>query len=189
MTTDTNPAGRLLPLLLACAIQAAAAAQGSESGTRADRVPPNNRSDMTIQGVTPAEGEATVPMSLLGGDVGKQSVNGVRVELYVLLAGNIDKLRPNDPDHAFTVALRDEKSGEFIKHGEVTMSVRGGAGDEHQVPAQMSDGIFRSTFRLQHPGQYRVKVAYKVGQRAGTADFPYRYEAAAEGGDSAHHHH
>jgi hypothetical protein len=177
-------------MLLACAIQAALAAQGNESGTSPDRIPPNKQSDMTIQGVTPVEGEATVPMSLLGGDVGKKTVNGVRVELYVLLAGNMDRLRPTDPDHAFTVTLRDDRTGEFIKTGEVTVSVKGtGDAAERKVPATMSDGIFRSTFRLQHPGQYQVNVGYKADQRSGAADFAYRFDPPAQGADSAHHHH
>jgi hypothetical protein len=177
-------------LLLLCAIQAASAAPGSESGTSSDRLPPNNTSDMSIQGATPKEGEATVPMSLLGGNVGNKTANGIRVELYVLLAENMDKLRPSDPDHAFTVALKDAKTGEFLKRGEVTMTVKGATDAvEHKVPASMSDGIFRSAFKLQHPGPYKVNVAYKVGERGGAADFAYRFELPAKGGDAAHHHH
>src|SRR5579864_8440732 len=54
-------------------------------------------SDMSHTGSTP-QGTVTVPWNLLGGLVGNRTVNGVRVELYVLQAQDTGKLKRGDPN-------------------------------------------------------------------------------------------
>ncbi len=143
--------------------------------------------DMSHTGSTP-KGTVTVPWNLLGGAVGDRAVSGVRVELYVLQAQEPDKLKPGDPNHAFTVTLKDGKTGEFLDRGEVSIAVAGDFGpDQRSAMPMRSRGIFRTGVALPQPGQYVVTIAFKVAGRTGQADFPYAYRPITQT-TQVHHH-
>jgi hypothetical protein len=176
--------------LLTLGAQVAAGAEAVESDAKATaRAAPGvdmTETDMSHTGSTP-KGTVTVPWNLLGGAVGDRTVSGVRVELYVLQAQEPDKLKPGDPNHAFTVALKDGKTGEFVDQGEVSIAVAGDAGADQRSPMPTrSRGIFRAGVALPQPGQYRVTIAFKAAGRAGQADFPYVYHPVAQ---ATHTHH
>jgi len=143
--------------------------------------------DMSHTGSTP-QGKVTVPWNLLGGAVGDRTVNGVKVELYVLQAQDLEKLRPGDPNHAFTVTLKDEKSSEFLKQGKVSILVTGDAGTTRRSEmSTRSSGIFRSGVALPRPGEYRVTIDFKSAGHAGQAEFAYVFGPNTQP-MPAHHH-
>jgi protein SCO1/2 len=112
------------------------------------------------------------------------------VELYVLQAQELDQLKPGDPNHAFTVTLKDDQSGEFLSEGEVSIAVTGGAnaGQRHAMVTR-SSGIFRSGVTLPQPGDYRVTITFGTASRSGQADFPYVFRPLARAQDSKEHSH
>jgi hypothetical protein len=162
-------------------------APAPEAAAKGTEAPPDlSETDMSHVGSSPG-GSVTVPWKLLGGAVGNQAVNGVRVELFVLQAQEADKLKPGDPNHAFTVTLKDDKSGELLKEGEVSIGVAapGGPVQPKTAMSHRSDGVFRSGVALPKPGDYRLQVAFKSAGHSGLAEFPYRYREDAV---PAHHH-
>jgi hypothetical protein len=190
MNTTNRWAGAVLLMLTAqwCA-GAGAAWADAKAGTGADAPATElKETDMSHTGKTPEGGTVTVPWKLLGGAVGNQTVNGVRVELFVLEAQDPDKLKPGDPNHAFTVTLKDDKSGEFLKQGDVSIDVSAGAGPaRHTSMGLRSDGIFRGGVSLPQPGEYRLTIAFNAEGRKGKADFPYEYRRST-GPTPAHQH-
>jgi hypothetical protein len=176
-----------LVMLAALATGAGAAQQDAKpaaAGVPADLT----ETDMSHTGKTPEGGTVTVPWKLLGGAVGNQTVNGVRVELFVLEAQDMDKIKPGAPNHAFTVTLKDDKSGEFIKHGAVWIHVAAGAVPAHRTAMNSpSEGIFRGGVSLPQPGAYRLTVAFNAAGRKGRTDFAYEYRRPT-GPAAAHQH-
>jgi hypothetical protein len=178
--------------LVALATQLTIGAGAAQPDAKAAAVPAVPQSDMTETdmshtGSTP-QGTVTVPWSLLGGVVGNRTVNGVRVELYVLQAQDPGTLKPGDPNHAFTVTLKDDKSGEFLKQGEVSIAVTGVTNSaQPSLMAARSSGVFRSGVSLPQPGDYRLTIAFKTAGRSGQADFPYVFYPLAEATQTHHH--
>jgi hypothetical protein len=110
------------------------------------------------------------------------------VELYVLQAHDTDKLKPGDPNHAFTVALKDGNTSEFLKQGEVSIEVTDSSGSvQRGEMSTRSSGIFRTGVALPAPGRYRVTIAFKAAGRTGQADFPYVYRPVTEAMQTHHH--
>ena len=143
--------------------------------------------DMSHTGSAPG-GTVTVPWTMLGGVVGNKTVDGLQVGVYVLQAQEPEKLKPGAPNHAFTVTLKDDKSGTLLKQGDVSIAVSG-AGHAFQrgsMPAQ-SSGVFRLGVNLPKPGDYRIKVAFKAAGHGGQAEFPYVFRADGPA-MPAHHH-
>jgi protein SCO1/2 len=177
--------------LVAFAAQLAMVAGAARPDARAEAGPtaPESdatESDMSHTGTTP-QGTVTVPWNLLGGAVGNRTVNGVRVELYVLQAQD-PGIKSGDPNHVFTVTLKDDQSGEFLKQGEVSIAVTGGTRQaQRSEMAARSSGVFRSGVSLPQPGDYRLTIAFKTAGRSGQADFPYVFRPFAEA-VQAHHH-
>jgi hypothetical protein len=149
--------------------------------------PDLSETDMSHTGST-SQGTVTVPWDLLGGTVGDRAVNGVRVELYVLQAVDMGKLKPGDPNHAFTVTLKDEKTSAFIKQADVSLRVSPGAPAPGTGMKRNQSGIFRAGVSLPKPGQYKVTVAFHVPGRSGEVEFPYEFRPEAPAA-AAHHHH
>jgi hypothetical protein len=164
------------------------AAGAAQPDTKSDAARTDlTETDMSHTGSTPA-GKVTVPWNLLGGAVGNRTVNGVRVELYVLEAQELDQVKAGDSNHAFTVTLKDDQTGEFLKQGAVSIAVAGGSGAVHRsVMSARSSGIFRSGVSLPQPGDYRLTIAFEAAGRKGEADFPYEFHPVA-GAKPAHHH-
>ena len=174
-------------LVLAAELTIGANAAEPEAKAEAQATPGLSETDMSHTGST-SEGKVTVPWNLLGGAVGDRTINSVRVELYVLQAQDPDKLKPGDPNHAFTVTLKDEKSSEFLKQGEVSIAVARGAGPaQRSVMSARSSGIFRTGVALPQPGEYRVTIAFKSAGRTGQADFPYIYRPIDKTTRTHHH--
>jgi len=171
----------------AAAVSIAWPGPAGAADAKAAAAPDLSETDMSHTGKAAGD-TVTVPWNLLGGALGNQTVGGVRVELYVLQAQDAGKLKPGDPNHAFTVTLKDDASGEFLKQGEVSIAVADNAGASKQrtVMSQRSSGIFRGGVALAQPGEYRLTVAFKTGGREGQVDFPYQFREDAV---PAHHHH
>jgi len=138
-----------------------------------------SETDMSHVGTTP-EGTVTVPWTMLGGLVGNKKANGVQVALYVLQAQDFAKLKPGEPNHAFTVALKDEVSGEFLKQGEVSIAVFGDDVAQRGKMAEQPNGLFRFGVRLPRAGDYRLKISFMTGGRSGQVEFPFAFSPDAQ---------
>jgi len=180
---NTNPLGLGVALLVLAATSLAAvvadpAALAAKTGQ--DRA--MSETDMSHSGDADGGGKVTVPWNLLGGAVGDRTVDGVKVELYVLQAVDPSQLKPGDPNHAFTVALKDAKSSEFLKQGTVSIAVTGaGVSGQGSQMALRPNGVFRGGVALPRPGQYKVMIAFKTESRSGQAEFPFVYQPTAPG--------
>jgi hypothetical protein len=179
--------------LIALAAQVAAGADAAKPEVKAAAAAATPHggmaeTDMSHTGSTP-QGTVTVPWALLGGAVGNRTVNGVRVELYVLQAQDPGTLKPGDPNHAFTVALKDDRSGDVLSRGEVSIAVAGDTNPvRRSVMSAQSSGVFRGGVSLPRPGDYRLTVAFKAEGRSGQADFPYVFRPVDAATEAQHHH-
>jgi hypothetical protein len=174
----------------ACLAIAAVAAAQPDRNAAAAAVSPEpdlTETDMSHTGSSP-EGTVTVPWTMLGGAVGSKTLNGLRVGLYVLQAQEPEKLKPGDPNHAFTVTLKDDKSGTLLKQGDVSIAVSGGGNAfQRGSMAAQSSGVFRLGVNLPKPGEYRIKIAFKAAGHGGQTEFPYVFRAGTPA-MPAHHH-
>jgi hypothetical protein len=176
--------------LFALAAPVALAANAVEPDPKAAAGKPDvdlSETDMSHTGKTPGGGTVTVPWSLLGGAVGNRTVNGVRVELFVLQAQDLDKLKPGDPNHAFTVTLKDDKSSELLKQGEVSLAVAGAGPLRPTAMSSRSSGVYRSGVALPKPGEYRITIAFTSAGKSGQAEFPYVFRPDAQSMPTHHH--
>ncbi|HEX4597067.1 MAG TPA: hypothetical protein VH278_04720 [Burkholderiaceae bacterium] len=158
---------------LSLGLAIAAGAAQPDPGATAARASPGPDLTESDMGHTGSDGTVTVPWDMLGGVVGNQTVNGLRVGLYVLQAQDPAKLKPGDPNHAFTVTLKDDKSGALVKQGDVSIVVLAEDVVQRGSMAVQPNGLFRLGVRLPRTGDYRVKIAFKAGGRAGQVEFPY----------------
>lgn len=123
---------------------------------------------------------ARIPMHVLGGVLGQRSSHGVRAELFVLQAEHPEQLRPADPNHLFTVALKDEASGKLLAPSQVTLGFAAAEQSSLPVAARAFQGMFRAGLRLPAPGSYTITVVFRTADSPVTLEFPYRYDAVPE---------
>ena len=135
--------------------------------------------------------------TVLGGALGTQIVEDVQVGLFVLQASSPDRLKEGGagPTHMFNVTFTDEKTQELLEQAQGTITVTGADGSQQTGEIQPFRKHFQAGFRLEHPGDYLIKVAFASGDRKGsTGTFPFTYvrkpaPTASESEEDAHAHH
>ena len=135
--------------------------------------------------------------TVLGGTLGTESVSDVMIGLFVLQAQSPERLKEggSGPTHMFNVTFTDEKTQELLAQAQGTITVTGADGRQQTGEIQPFRKHFQAGFRLEHPGDYLIKVAFSSGERKGSTEtFPFTYvrkEAPTESDsdEDAHAHH
>ena len=135
--------------------------------------------------------------TVLGGALGNQSVADVAVRLFVLQAESPERLKEGGagPTHIFNVTFTDETTEELLEQAQGTIVITGSGGSQQSGAIQPFRKHFQASFRLEHPGDYLVVVAFESGDRKGTTEsYPFTYvrkpaQTASEDGKDEHAHH
>jgi hypothetical protein len=135
--------------------------------------------------------------TVLGGTLGTESVSEVMVGVFVLQAQSPERLKEggSGPTHMFNVTFTDEETQELLEQAQGTITVTGADGRQQTGEIQPFRKHFQAGFRLEHPGDYLIKVAFSSGDRKGsTESFPFTYvrkpaPTESESDEDGHAHH
>ncbi len=123
---------------------------------------------------------------VLGGQLGKEIVNGIDVGLFVLQASSPERLKPGakGPTHIFNVAFVAEDGGGLL--ADVTGAVViAGAESRQRVALQPFRSHYQVATRLEQTGNYDLHVEFDVAGRAGaTQPVRFTYKRKTEAGKS-----
>ncbi len=126
---------------------------------------------------------------VLGGQLGKETVDGIDVGLFVLQATNPERLKPGakGPTHIFNVAFVEEDGDRLLADATGTVVIAG-AGSRQRVALQTFRSHYQAQVRLEQPGNYHLHVEFTAAGRSGTTSpvlFTYkRKSVASKVGDS-----
>ena len=120
---------------------------------------------------------------VLGGQLGKETVDGVDVGLFVLQASNPERLKSGakGPTHIFNVAFVDQDGGRMLADVTGTVVIVGAA-TQQRVAIRPFKSHYQVRTRLEQPGDYQLHVEFAAGDRAGTTRpvlFTYRRKSVA----------
>jgi hypothetical protein len=192
-----DKSGKLATLLLIFAVAIPASLASGQSSEK-EESGSGHEGHMKHQGAITYTGDGTErSTTVLGGALGSQSVSDVTVGLFVLQADSPERLKEggSGPTHVFNVTFTDEKTEELLKQAQGTIVVTGADGSQQSEAIQPFRKHFQARFRLEHPGDYLIQVAFESGDRKGTTQtyaFNYVRKAAAtqsEEGEDEHAHH
>jgi len=114
-----------------------------------------------------------LPPGLMGMPLPHRTVEGVRVDLFLLQASYTEGLPPDAPNHRITVMLRDAETGQLIPGGSVSLEIAG-AGESLRIDLPSVGRYYQGGARLAELGDYRIVVAFDAKGRSGKAEFTYR---------------
>lgn len=129
--------------------------------------------------ITFSDGKKTYQAKVLGGELGVETVDGIRVGLYVLQAESPERLKLDGrgPTHLFNATFTDEGAGRLL--GEVMGSVVvAGERETLRMPLRPFESHFQALVRLPEPGEYTVSVHFSVPGHGGNTEpiaFTYRW--------------
>ena len=120
---------------------------------------------------------------VLGGQLGKETVDGVNVGLFVLQASNPERLKPGakGPTHIFNVAFVDQDGGRMLADVTGTVVIVGAA-TQQRLAMRPFKSHYQVRTRLEQPGDYLLNVEFAAGDRAGSTRpvlFTYRRKSVA----------
>lgn len=193
-STNLNRPVHLMLILLLVISASLAMGQSSEHENHGD----DEDKHKNHQGAITYTGDGSErSTTVLGGALGTQTVAEVLVGLFVLQAQSPERLKEggSGPTHMFNVTFTDEETQELLEQAQGTIVVTGSDGSQQSGAIQPFRKHFQAGFRLEHPGDYLVKVAFESGDRKGkTESYPFTYvrkPEAAEPKDAedehAHH--
>lgn len=151
-------------------------------GGNPDRKEPPPR---THEGAISVTGDGSVKMmTVLGGDLGRQIVEGVEVGLFVLQAESPARLEEGarGPTHVFHLTFREADGGGRVD-GVAGALVIEGAGRSGRVEFKPFETYHRAVTRLEKEGEYRISVEFTAGEtERRTSPFPFRYARKKQAG-------
>jgi hypothetical protein len=134
--------------------------------------------------------------TVLGGVVGKDTVESILVGVFVLQAESPDRLKPDGsgPTHIFNVTFADEQTEEMIQQARGSVTVIGADGRQRNETFNPFASHFQARLRLDQPGDYLVRVDFETAGRTGTTkSFPFAYrrksDTAGQEGHEGHEGH
>ena len=143
---------------------------------------------MTIEA---ADGTRKV-MKTLGGPLGKETVDGIEVGLFVLQASNPERLKPGaeGPTHIFNVTFMDEGGSKLITEALGAVIVERSGTETQRKSFRLTGKHHQAQVRLEEKGEYQVSVEFVTGSHKGKTQsmlFNYTGEFMFPGHD--HHNH
>jgi len=193
----TIKTGKLLGLLLIASMMVPASPASGQSSEHENHGE-GQEGHQKHEGAITYTGDGTEhSTTVLGGALGTQNVNDVTIGLFVLQAESPERLKEggSGPTHVFNVTFTDEKSQELLEQAQGTIVVTGADGSQQSGAIQPFRKHFQAQFRLGHPGDYLITVAFESGDRKGTTQsYPFTYSLKAaviesDDGEDEHAHH
>jgi hypothetical protein len=123
------------------------------------------------------EGVRKVAMAL-GAQLGKESVDGIEVGLFVLQASNPEQLKPGatGPTHLFNVTLLDKEAGALIKEALGSVIIEREGMEPQRQPLKPVVSHHQASARLNERGEYQVSVEFVAeGRKGHTGSMPFSY--------------
>ncbi len=122
--------------------------------------------------------------TMLGGCIGRETVNGISVGLFVLQASNPERLKPgaSGPTHIFNVAFVDENDARIVEDASGTVVIAG-AGFQQRVDLRPNASHYQVRTRLEQTGDYHLHVEFAAAGRAGSTQpfvFTYNRKTSAQ---------
>jgi hypothetical protein len=122
-------------------------------------------------------------MTVLGGQLGRETVNGMNVGLFVLQAESPERLEPGakGPTHVFNVTFLEVGKPGFVAEVRGALIIEG-AGEPRKVDFRPYESHYQAATRLEQEGDYRIRVEFRTdGTEGQTAAFPFRYQTKKHG--------
>jgi hypothetical protein len=149
-----------------------------KEGAKEREVERDEESQHLHEGAITITGEGIAEtMKVLGGELGRKTVIGVDVGLFVLQAESPERLRPGarGPTHVFNLTFLDADKGGSVKEIQGTLIVDG-PGEPRRVPFRPYEAHHQAVARLEEEGEYKISVEFVAGDRKGlTPSFPFHY--------------
>lgn len=147
-----------------------------------------SKGDITIEA---ADGTRKVA-KVLGGPLGKETVDGIEVGLFVLQASNPERLKPGamGPTHIFNVTLMEAGGSELITEALGAVIVEREGIDPQRVQFKRSGSHHEAYTRLDEKGEYQIRVEFVTGSHKGqTQTMLFDYTGKFMFPGHAHHNH
>ncbi len=144
--------------------------------------------DITLE----AKGGVRKVAKVLGGPLGKETVDGIEVGLFVLQASNPERLKPGakGPTHIFNVTFMEEGGNKLITEALGAVIIEREGLEPQRVQFRRSGSHHEAYTRLDQKGEYQVSVEFVTGSRKGMTQarlFDYTGKFMFPG--HAHHNH
>jgi hypothetical protein len=115
---------------------------------------------------------------VLGGPLGKETVDGIEVGLFVLQASNPERLKPGakGPTHIFNVTFLEEGGSQLIKDALGAVVVEKPGIEPQRVALRPAGSHYQAFARLEEKGEYQIRVEFVTGGHSGqTQPKPFDY--------------
>ena len=144
--------------------------------------------DITIEA---ADGTRKVA-KVLGGPLGKETVDGIEVGLFVLQASNPQRLKPGatGPTHIFNVTFIEEGGSELLTDALGAVIIERDGQEPQRVQFKRSGSHHEVYTRLDEKGEYQIRVEFVTGSHKGqTQAMLFDYTGKFMFPGHAHHNH
>lgn len=115
---------------------------------------------------------------VLGGPLGKETVDGIEVGLFVLQASNPERLKAGakGPTHIFNVTFMEEGGNQLIKEALGAVIIEKPGVEPQRVTFKPSGSHHQAYARLEEKGEYQIHVEFVTGGHKGqTQAKPFDY--------------
>ena len=115
---------------------------------------------------------------VLGGPLGKETIDGIEVGLFVLQASNPERLKPGakGPTHIFNVTFMEEGGSQLIKEALGAVIIEKPGTEPQRVSFRPSGSHYQAFARLEKQGEYQISVEFVTGGHKGqTQAKPFDY--------------
>ena len=115
---------------------------------------------------------------VLGGPLGKETVDGIEVGLFVLQASNPERLKPGakGPTHIFNVTFMEEGGSQLIKEALGAVIIERSGVEPQRVTFRPVGSHHQAFARLEEKGEYQISVDFVTGGHKGqTQTKPFKY--------------
>ena len=129
---------------------------------------------------------------VLGGPLGKETVDGIEVGLFVLQASNPERLKPGakGPTHIFNVTFMADTGGRLITDALGAVIIEREGMEPQRVQIKRSGSHHEAYTRLDEKGEYQVRVEFVTGNHKGqTQAMLFDYTGKFMFPGHAHHNH
>lgn len=108
------------------------------------------------------EGGIRKVAKVLGGPLGKETVDGIEVGLFVLQASNPERLKPGatGPTHIFNVTFMEQGSNQLITDALGVVIIEKSGLEPQRVSFQLSGSHHEAYARLEEKGEYQISVEF-----------------------------
>lgn len=129
---------------------------------------------------------------VLGGPLGKQTIDDIEVGLFVLQASNPERLKPGatGPTHIFNVTFMEQGGSELIKEALGAVIIERPGTETQRITFKPSGSHHEAYARLDEKGEYQISVEFVTGSHEGlTKAVAFDYTGKFMFPGHAHHNH